>query len=162
LYLWHSAEWLSDGATELGERKFRAIHAAGIERLLISLDAAQMRRVSADPSPLTRAVRNTREHGFKVELLLGEPDWIWPERRAEPAGPPTSPASPPPPAAPPPPAPRGPPPPGGGDCPAPARGPPRGLSFWSPAPPKNPRARSEPPAPTPNPAPPRPREHINP
>ncbi|TLY73472.1 MAG: hypothetical protein E6K46_01010 [Gammaproteobacteria bacterium] len=52
LYLWHSAEWLSDGATELGERKFRAIHAAGIERLLISLDAAQMPRVSADPSPL--------------------------------------------------------------------------------------------------------------
>ena len=83
LYLWHSAEWLSDGATELGERKFRAIHAAGIERLLISLDAAQMPRVSADPSPLTRAVRNTREHGFKVELLLGEPDWIRPERRAE-------------------------------------------------------------------------------
>jgi len=83
LYLWHSAEWLSDSATELGERKFRAIHAAGIERLLISLDAAQMRRVSADPSPLTRAVRNTREHGFKVELLLGEPDWIRPERRAE-------------------------------------------------------------------------------
>src|SRR5205807_2023401 len=83
LYLWHSAEWLSDGATELGERKFHAIHAAGVERLLISLDAAQMRRVSADPSPLTRAVRNTREHGFRVELLLGEPDWIRPERRAE-------------------------------------------------------------------------------
>ena len=83
LYLWHSAEWLADGATELGEHKFRAIHAAGIERLLISLDAAQMRRVSADPSPLTRAVHNTREHGFKVELLLGDPDWIRPERRAE-------------------------------------------------------------------------------
>src|SRR5205807_8364191 len=83
LYLWHSAEWLADGATELGERKLAAIHAAGIERLLISLDAAQMRRVSADPSPLVRAVRNTREHGFKVELLLGEPDWIRPERRAE-------------------------------------------------------------------------------
>ncbi|TLY73209.1 MAG: TolC family protein [Gammaproteobacteria bacterium] len=83
LYLWHSAEWLADGATELGERKLAAIHAAGIERLLISLDAAQMRRVSADPSPLVRAVRNTHEHGFKVELLLGDPDWIRPERRGE-------------------------------------------------------------------------------
>ena len=82
LYLWHSAEWLTEGATELGERKLRAIHAAGIERLLVSLDAAQMRRVSADPSPLLRAVRNTHEHGFKVELLLGDPDWIRPEQRA--------------------------------------------------------------------------------
>jgi hypothetical protein len=27
-------------------------------------------------------VRNTHEHGFKVELLLGDPDWIRPERRA--------------------------------------------------------------------------------
>ena len=82
LYLWHSAEWLTEGATELGERKLRAIHAAGIERLLVSLDAAQMRRVSADPSSLLRAVRNTHEHGFKVELLLGDPDWIRPEQRA--------------------------------------------------------------------------------
>src|SRR2546430_6702965 len=32
LYLWHSAEWLTEGATELGERKLRAIHAARIER----------------------------------------------------------------------------------------------------------------------------------
>src|SRR5438270_164390 len=82
LCLWHSAEWLTEGATELGERKLRAIHAAGIERLLVSLDAAQMRRVSADPSSLLRAVGHTHEHGFKVELLLGDPDWIRPEQRA--------------------------------------------------------------------------------
>lgn len=81
LYLWRSAEWLTYAATELGERKFGEIHSAGIARLLISLDAEQMRRAIADPSPLVRAVRSTHEHGFRVELLLGDPGWIRPEQR---------------------------------------------------------------------------------
>jgi hypothetical protein len=81
LYLWRSAEWLRNTATELGERKFGEIHAAGIARLLISLDAEQMRRALADPAPLVRAVRSTHEHGFRVELLLGDPGWIRPEQR---------------------------------------------------------------------------------
>jgi len=81
LYLWRSAEWLTYATTELGERKFAEIHSAGITRLLISLDAEQMRRAIADPSPLVRAVRSTHEHGFRVELLLGDPGWIRPEQR---------------------------------------------------------------------------------
>jgi hypothetical protein len=81
LYLWRSAEWLTYAATELGDRKFGEIHSAGIARLLISLDAEQMRRAIADPSPLVRAVRSTHEHGFRVELLLGDPGWIRPEQR---------------------------------------------------------------------------------
>jgi hypothetical protein len=81
LYLWRSAEWLRNTATELGERKFGEIHSAGIARLLISLDAEQMRRATADPGPLVRAVRSTHEHGFRVELLLGDPGWIRPEQR---------------------------------------------------------------------------------
>ena len=81
LYLWRSAEWLTYATTELGERKFAEIHSAGITRLLISLDAEQMRRAIADPSPLLRAVRSTHEHGFRVELLLGDPGWIRPEQR---------------------------------------------------------------------------------
>jgi len=81
LYLWRSAEWLRNTATELGERKFGEIHSAGIARLLISLDAEQMRRAIADPAPLVRAVRSTHEHGFRVELLLGDPGWIRPEQR---------------------------------------------------------------------------------
>src|SRR5205085_5529115 len=51
LCLWHSAEWLTEGATELGERKLRAIHAACIQRLLGSPDAPQMLRVSPQPPP---------------------------------------------------------------------------------------------------------------
>ncbi len=81
LYLWRSDEWLTYATSELGERKFAEIHSAGITRLLISLEAEQMRRAIADPSPLVRAVRSTHEHGFRVELLLGDPGWIWPEQR---------------------------------------------------------------------------------
>ena len=83
LYLWRAAGWLTDGATELGERKFAEMHAAGIERLLISLDSDELRRVIPDPSLLVRAVRSTQEHGFKVDLLLGDPDWIRSGRRGE-------------------------------------------------------------------------------
>jgi hypothetical protein len=82
LYLWRSAEWLTYAGTEVGERKFAQMHSAGIARLLISLDAGQMRRAMADPSPLVRAVRSTHEHGFRVELLLGDPGWIRPEQRS--------------------------------------------------------------------------------
>jgi hypothetical protein len=81
LYLWRSAEWLMYAGSEPGERKFAQMHSAGIARLLISLDAEQMRRAMADPSPLVRAVRSTHEHGLRVELLLGDPGWIRPEQR---------------------------------------------------------------------------------
>ncbi len=76
LYLWHSADWLANTANTAGEGKFAEMHAAGIRRLLISLDAPQMHRALADPTPLVRAVRSTHEHGFSVELLLGDPTWI--------------------------------------------------------------------------------------
>jgi hypothetical protein len=81
LYMWRSAEWLNFAGTALGERKFAQMHSAGIARLLISLDAEQVRRAMAEPSPLVRAVRSTHEHGLRVELLLGDPGWIRPEQR---------------------------------------------------------------------------------
>jgi len=81
LYLWRSVEWLTYAGSEAGERKFAEMHSAGIARLLISLDAEQMRRAMADASPLVRAVRSTHEHGLRVELLLGDPGWIRPEQR---------------------------------------------------------------------------------
>ena len=81
LYLWRSAEWLNFAGTALGERKFAQMHSAGIARLLISLDAEQVRLTIAEPSPLVRAVRSTHEHGLRVELLLGDPGWIRPEQR---------------------------------------------------------------------------------
>ncbi|MGH8306496.1 MAG: hypothetical protein ACRETG_12895, partial [Steroidobacteraceae bacterium] len=81
LYLWHSAAWLANAASGPGAREFAEMHSAGVGRLLISLDAAQMRRALAQPLPLVRAVRSTQEHGFRVELLLGDPEWILPAQR---------------------------------------------------------------------------------
>ena len=81
LYLWHSADWLASASSSSGESKFTELHAAGIKRLLISLDAAQMRRAIARPALLVKAVRSTHEHGFSVELLLGDPGWIRPAQR---------------------------------------------------------------------------------
>jgi Flp pilus assembly protein TadG len=81
LYLWRSAEWLTGAASGGGADKFRDLRAAGVSRLLISLDAAQMHGALADPVPLAQAVRNTRAQGFSVELLLGDPGWIRPEGR---------------------------------------------------------------------------------
>ena len=81
LYLWHSADWLASASSSSGESKFTELHAAGIKRLLISLNAAQMRRAIARPALLVKAVRSTHEHGFSVELLLGDPGWIRPAQR---------------------------------------------------------------------------------
>jgi hypothetical protein len=83
LYLWHSADWLANTANTAGVGKFAEMHTAGIRRLLISLDAQQMQRALADPTPLVRAVRSTHEQGFSVELLLGDPTWIRPGGREQ-------------------------------------------------------------------------------
>jgi Flp pilus assembly protein TadG len=83
LYLWRAGEWLASATTELGERKFADIHAAGITQLLISLDAQQLQHAMTDTLPLVHAVRNTHEHGLRVELLLGDPGWIRSEQRGK-------------------------------------------------------------------------------
>src|SRR5256884_3506272 len=82
LYLWHSAEWLTEGATELGERKLRAIHAARIQRLLGSLDAPQKRPVGADPPPPLRAARQTPRNRLQGEPLPAAPHWCRPRPRS--------------------------------------------------------------------------------
>ncbi|HYL03390.1 MAG TPA: TolC family protein [Steroidobacteraceae bacterium] len=82
VYLWRSAGWLADATGDAAATEFANMHAAGIARLLISLDAEQMRAALADPVPLVRAVRSTHEHGLRVELLLADPGWILPQQRA--------------------------------------------------------------------------------
>lgn len=83
LYLWRSAEWLASAGSDSGERTFAELRAAGIGRLLISLDAGQVRSALADPRELARAVRDTHGQGLKVELLLGDPAWIEPAERGK-------------------------------------------------------------------------------
>jgi hypothetical protein len=81
LYVWKSAEWLTAAASRDADGRFAALHAAGVTRLLVSLDAAQMKRALADPRALADAVRHTHQHGLAVGLLLGDPRWILPQSR---------------------------------------------------------------------------------
>ena len=83
LYVWRAAAWLASAGSERGERQLTQLRSAGITRLLVSLDAEQLRHAMTDTAPLVHAVRLTHERGFKVELLLAEPSWLLPARRSE-------------------------------------------------------------------------------
>lgn len=83
IYLWRAAQWLRATDNDEAQKRFTALHAAGVTDLRISLNAREMARALADPRRLRKAVRLTRKHGFTVELLLGDPRWIRATHRAQ-------------------------------------------------------------------------------
>lgn len=52
-----------------------------IDRFLISLNQQQIAKFAANPVPLKKFLNEAQRRGKKVELLLGDPDWILPEQR---------------------------------------------------------------------------------
>ncbi|GKS69903.1 Outer membrane protein TolC [Nitrosomonas sp. PY1] len=52
-----------------------------IDRFLISLNAKQILRFSANPGKLNQFIEKAHRHGSRVELLLGDPSWILPKYR---------------------------------------------------------------------------------
>lgn len=52
-----------------------------IKRFLISLNAEQIAYYSTNPQKLQEFIDNAHHQGIKVELLLGDPDWILPQYR---------------------------------------------------------------------------------
>lgn len=81
LYVWKAAPWLTQADGAAADGRFAALRAAGVTRILVSLDAAQMAQALADPGALADAVRRTHQHGISVALLLGDPHWILPQDR---------------------------------------------------------------------------------
>lgn len=81
LYVWKSGQWLTASDGPGVDAKFAALRAAGVARILVSLDAGQMAQALSDPAALADAVRRTHQHGFSVALLLGDPHWILPDDR---------------------------------------------------------------------------------
>lgn len=75
VYVWNFTQLIR--RTDIWEQK--QINA--INRLLISLNAREIADVAADPAPLIDFLRNAHQRGKKVELLLGDPDWILPQHR---------------------------------------------------------------------------------
>lgn len=51
------------------------------DRLLLSLNAQQIAKYVKSPSRLKQFLHDARQRGKKVELLLGDPDWILPDQR---------------------------------------------------------------------------------
>lgn len=74
VYIWNSRELVSQ--LQNRDRFWRTLDRLGIRRLLVSLDAAQIREVKARPETLAGFLQNARKRGVAVELLLGEPTWI--------------------------------------------------------------------------------------
>ena len=83
LYVWRAGAWLNEAADERGAHALAQLQSAGIDRLLVSLDAVQMQEALANPTPLSNAVMRTRQKGVQVALLLGDPHWILPAHRKE-------------------------------------------------------------------------------
>ena len=83
LYVWKSAPWLTQADAAAADDKFAGLRAAGVTRILVSLDAMQMAQALSDPGTLADAVRRTHQHGISVALLLGDPHWILPQHRSD-------------------------------------------------------------------------------
>jgi outer membrane protein TolC len=77
VYIWHSHNFLQAPALNL-----EAVKKSGLSRILIGLDNKQVR----DPN-LTKYIKQlvniAHQKQIKVELVLGDPDWIIPEQRPD-------------------------------------------------------------------------------
>ncbi|MEZ5500471.1 MAG: hypothetical protein R3E77_13730 [Steroidobacteraceae bacterium] len=72
IYLWHDAERLASVAPS-GRSQHGAL---GIDRVLLSLNARELREARVNPAALAARIAKLREQGYAVELLLGEPTWL--------------------------------------------------------------------------------------
>ncbi|KAG8148717.1 hypothetical protein BFF94_036235 [Burkholderia catarinensis] len=79
-YIW-SSDVLLDPARRSGE--FAALRAAGIQRLYVGLTAAQLKDLVATKAALRTLLKMARAQGMRVDLLLGDPDWLNPAHRDE-------------------------------------------------------------------------------
>ncbi len=80
VYLWESRPWVEGGAAD-----WPALRRYGIDRILLSLDAAQI-KAAATPAGAARLrgfLEQAHAAGVSIDLLLGEPLWILPGHRQE-------------------------------------------------------------------------------
>lgn len=83
VFLWESAQILDSP----GSKSFwDFIESEKIGRILVSFDMGQIKRFSGKSgasSALSEFLANARQRAVSVELLLGEPTWILPEKRKD-------------------------------------------------------------------------------
>ncbi|MBY0498602.1 MAG: TolC family protein [Nitrosomonas sp.] len=75
VYVWNFDELI----THAGLWNKKETHV--INRFLVSLDARQISQAADNPKNLRNFLHDAHHHKKKIELLLGDPDWILPEYR---------------------------------------------------------------------------------
>ena len=81
LYVWQSQKFKEQAGSDSGF--WNTLQSMGIRRLLFSLNSAQIQEL-ANPAVHTAFadwLRQVRDRGMEVELLLGDPHWILPKDR---------------------------------------------------------------------------------
>lgn len=76
-YVWNSDQLIAQPG--LWSKK----QTSAVNRFLLSLNAQQISRIASNPDGLNKFLQDARQNGKKVELLLGDPDWILPEHRGD-------------------------------------------------------------------------------
>ncbi|MDR3629438.1 MAG: TolC family protein [Desulfocapsaceae bacterium] len=81
VYLWNSRDILDK---DLG-KFFKSLKDNRIDRILVSFDGPQIEqiRTGALKASIARLIETASGNGILVEVLLGDPSWILPERRGE-------------------------------------------------------------------------------
>lgn len=76
-FAWQAGPWLAAPADTLAQLP------AETHRVLLGFDAVQLRTLAtpAGAEALRRLMSRARERGVRIELLLGEPDWVMPAGR---------------------------------------------------------------------------------
>lgn len=77
VYVWNFDQLMAQPG--LWEKK----QAVEIDRYLVSLDEQQISMAVAKPARLKKFLADAHRRGKKVELLLGDPDWILPAQRGK-------------------------------------------------------------------------------
>jgi hypothetical protein len=75
VYVWNSHAVLAQPGFWKQSEAFK------VGRVLLSLDGQQIKSVASDSKPLRLFLEKAHRRGVKVELLLGDPNWILPEGR---------------------------------------------------------------------------------
>lgn len=79
-YIWNSTALLDP---QRREAELDALQQAGMQELLVGLSGPQVNAGSSTHRQLEELIRRAHRRGLRVELLLGDPQWILPAHRQE-------------------------------------------------------------------------------
>lgn len=79
LYVWKSEDLFPKSQEDLSHLKL--LNNQGINRLIVSLNALQIKKHTTNKLALVNFIDSAQSNNIQIELLLGEPTWIYPADR---------------------------------------------------------------------------------